>query len=96
MNILHYTDEYWMDFAFIEAERALDKGEIPVGAVIIKTKNSHIKYLFLNPITLNKIRPVKRTIKAVPKSGCFKISKKLIKRIIEGNKKSFILGLNFL
>lgn len=41
MNILHYTDEYWMDFAFKEAERALDEGEIPVGAIIIK-KNSII------------------------------------------------------
>ena len=41
MNILHYTDEYWMGFAFKEAERALDEGEIPVGAVIIR-KNSII------------------------------------------------------
>lgn len=41
MNILHYTDEYWMNFALKEAERALDEGEIPVGAVIIK-KNSII------------------------------------------------------
>jgi len=41
MNILPYNDEYWMDFAFKEAERAFDKGEIPVGAVIIR-KNSII------------------------------------------------------
>jgi len=41
MNILPYNDEYWMEFAFKEAERAFDEGEIPVGAVIIR-KNSII------------------------------------------------------
>ncbi len=41
MNILPYNDAYWMEFAFKEAERAFDKGEIPVGAVIIR-KNSII------------------------------------------------------
>ena len=29
-------DEYWMKFAIIEAEKAFEKGEIPVGAVIVK------------------------------------------------------------
>jgi len=35
MNILPYNDEYWMDFAFKEAEKAFEKKEIPVGAVIV-------------------------------------------------------------
>ena len=31
-----HFDEYWMDLAFAEAEKAFDLGEIPVGAVIVK------------------------------------------------------------
>ncbi|MDR2286076.1 MAG: nucleoside deaminase [Prevotellaceae bacterium] len=30
-----YTDEYFMREAFIEAEKAFDAGEVPVGAVIV-------------------------------------------------------------
>jgi tRNA(adenine34) deaminase len=30
-----FTDEYFMQIALIEAEEAFDKGEIPVGAVIV-------------------------------------------------------------
>jgi tRNA(adenine34) deaminase len=30
-----YTDEYFMREAFIEAEKAYDEGEVPVGAVIV-------------------------------------------------------------
>ena len=30
-----YTDEYWINLAFKEAEKAFEKSEIPVGAVIV-------------------------------------------------------------
>lgn len=36
MNSNGKSDEYWMSFAIKEAEKAAEKGEIPVGAVIIK------------------------------------------------------------
>jgi len=35
MNILENQDEYWMNFAFKEAEKAFEKKEIPVGAVVV-------------------------------------------------------------
>ncbi|MBU0712683.1 tRNA adenosine(34) deaminase TadA [bacterium] len=35
MNILPHNDEYWINLAFKEAEKAFEKKEIPVGAVII-------------------------------------------------------------
>jgi tRNA(adenine34) deaminase len=41
MDMKPFTDEYWMEFAFKEAERAFNEEEIPVGAVIIR-KNSII------------------------------------------------------
>ena len=41
MDMKPFTDEYWMEFAFQEAERAFNEVEIPVGAVIIR-KNSII------------------------------------------------------
>jgi tRNA(adenine34) deaminase len=41
MDMKPFTDEYWMEFAFQEAERAFNEEEIPVGAVIIR-KNSII------------------------------------------------------
>ncbi len=31
-----YNDEYWMNMAYREAERAYDEGEVPIGAVIVK------------------------------------------------------------
>jgi len=36
MDMKPFTDEYWMEFAFQEAERAFNEVEIPVGAVIIR------------------------------------------------------------
>jgi len=35
MGLIVNSDEYWMDFAIKEAEKALDAGEIPVGAIIV-------------------------------------------------------------
>ena len=35
MGILKQSNEYWMEFALKEAEKAFKKGEIPIGAVII-------------------------------------------------------------
>ncbi|MCD6205609.1 MAG: tRNA adenosine(34) deaminase TadA [Candidatus Marinimicrobia bacterium] len=35
MNYYEQSDEYWINFAFKEAEKAFDKNEIPVGAVIV-------------------------------------------------------------
>jgi tRNA(adenine34) deaminase len=35
MNIVHYTDEHFMKEALKEAEKALMRDEIPVGAVIV-------------------------------------------------------------
>ncbi|MBO8131828.1 MAG: nucleoside deaminase [Candidatus Marinimicrobia bacterium] len=32
-------DEYWMRFAIMEAEKALDRGEVPIGAVIVKNNS---------------------------------------------------------
>lgn len=29
-------DEYWMKFALMEAEKAFEKGEVPIGAVVVK------------------------------------------------------------
>jgi tRNA(adenine34) deaminase len=36
MNLMRKSDEYWMGFAIKEAEKAAEKGEIPIGAIIIK------------------------------------------------------------
>ncbi len=36
MNLLLNRDEYWMNYAFKEAEKAFQQKEIPVGAVIVK------------------------------------------------------------
>lgn len=36
MNIIPFSDEYWMEMAFKEAEKALEEEEIPVGAVLVK------------------------------------------------------------
>ncbi|OGB66098.1 MAG: tRNA-specific adenosine deaminase [Caldithrix sp. RBG_13_44_9] len=33
--MLTYDHEYWMEQAFKEAEKAFEKGEVPVGAVIV-------------------------------------------------------------
>lgn len=33
-----YNDEYFMKQAFIEAQKAFDRGEVPVGAVIVSNK----------------------------------------------------------
>ena len=30
-----YTDTYFMKQAFLEAQKAFDKGEVPVGAVVV-------------------------------------------------------------
>ncbi len=35
MGLILNTDDYWMEFAIREAEKAFDKGEIPVGAIIV-------------------------------------------------------------
>ena len=35
MKVLPFTDEYWMEIAFKEAEKAFDENEIPVGAVVV-------------------------------------------------------------
>jgi len=35
MKVLPFTDEYWMEMAFKEAEKAFDENEIPVGAVVV-------------------------------------------------------------
>jgi tRNA(adenine34) deaminase len=35
MGLIVNSDEYWMDFAIKEAEKALDAGEIPVGAIVV-------------------------------------------------------------
>jgi len=35
MGLVTNSDEYWMDFAIKEAEKALDAGEIPVGAIVV-------------------------------------------------------------
>jgi len=35
MKVIPFTDEYWMEMAFIEAEKALDENEIPVGAIVV-------------------------------------------------------------
>jgi tRNA(adenine34) deaminase len=35
MGLMLNSDEYWMDFAIREAEKALDAGEIPVGAIVV-------------------------------------------------------------
>ena len=34
-NNIYYTDEYFMSEALKEAKKASDKGEVPVGAVIV-------------------------------------------------------------
>jgi len=36
MDFFNKSDEYWMEFAFKEAEKAFEKKEIPVGAIIVK------------------------------------------------------------
>lgn len=33
--MINKTDEYWMTFALKEAEKAMEKGEMPVGAIIV-------------------------------------------------------------
>ncbi|MCK4689043.1 MAG: nucleoside deaminase, partial [Candidatus Marinimicrobia bacterium] len=33
--MINKTDEYWMTFALKEAEKAMEKGEMPVGAIIL-------------------------------------------------------------
>jgi len=35
MKVLPFTDEYWMEMAFKEAEKAFAEKEIPVGAVVV-------------------------------------------------------------
>ncbi len=35
MNKIELNHEYWMEQAFREAEKAYDKGEVPIGAVIV-------------------------------------------------------------
>jgi len=37
MNETTNSDEYWMNFALKQAELALEKGEIPVGALIVRS-----------------------------------------------------------
>jgi len=37
MGLIMNSDEYWMDFAIREAEKALDTGEIPVGAIAVSS-----------------------------------------------------------
>lgn len=41
MGIIKQSDEYWMEFALKEAEKAFENGEIPVGAIVV-CKNSII------------------------------------------------------
>ncbi|MDD5766295.1 MAG: nucleoside deaminase, partial [Candidatus Marinimicrobia bacterium] len=36
MNFKNDQDEYWMDVAIKEAEKAFDEGEMPVGAIIVR------------------------------------------------------------
>ncbi len=33
--MLQHTHEYWMEQAFTEAEKAYEKGEVPIGAVVV-------------------------------------------------------------
>ena len=33
---MQHTDEYWMSLALREAEQAMERGEVPVGAVIVR------------------------------------------------------------
>lgn len=35
MNKIDFSDEYYMKQAFVEAEKALSKNEVPVGAVVV-------------------------------------------------------------
>jgi len=33
---MQFSDEYWMQFALAEAQTAFFKGEVPIGAVLVK------------------------------------------------------------
>lgn len=49
MSEILYTDEYWMQFAFEQAALAIERNEIPVGAIIV-SENKIIGRGFNAPI----------------------------------------------
>jgi len=52
MSETQFTDEYWMQLAYEQAALAAEKGEIPVGAVIV-SQNQVIGRGYNAPISLN-------------------------------------------